>query len=446
MSLLAPASTAFAQSQLGSSCRAGQTAISGFLLWCDNGKFRYALPSDIPPTPADGYKSRPAWYPRLAEQFVADNPPACPLSGRVTFTSPVIGGEDTDIIVPQGEMVGDHVTPIDHGYIGVRTLRLPDAQRAVAEYVPIRAPADAEILSIASLGSPTSLSISLAFGCETYTTLMVVNRLAGALARYQSEVLSKGFASPNIRVSAQTVIGEQRDNPLDFMVMDGASWLSGYAAPFAYAEGEAWKPYVVNPWPYFSPDLQAFYESRMQRTFEPRWGKIDLDVRGSAAGNWFLDGTVGYSGRPVSDFLSRSPLTGGPGAGHSISWSHLAIVPDAVQPRWWMFSIGWWQNAAGDASQLVIDIKAGQPTPAELTPDSGIVVYQLKNFDYSVHSPPGSFAPQPIGYDIVPQFLRGIVAVRVNADESITMEIFPSLRGELPAFAGFTSAYRTYRR
>ena len=140
LSLLAPASNAFAQSQLGSSCRTGQTAISGFLLWCDNGKFRYALPSDIPPTPAEGYLSRPSWYPRLGEQFVADNPPACPLSGHVTFTSPVIGGEDTDIIVPQGEMIGDHVTPIDHGYIGVRTLRLTDAQRAVSGTCPSAPP------------------------------------------------------------------------------------------------------------------------------------------------------------------------------------------------------------------------------------------------------------------------------------------------------------------
>src|SRR4051812_32724384 len=178
----APA-TAYAQGQLGSSCRAGQTAIVGFLLWCDSGtkKFRYALPSDIPPAPSDGYSSRPSWYPALRDQLMADNAPPCPLSGHVTLTTPMIAPEDLDIIVPQGELIGDHVTPIDHGYIGVRTLRLPPAERAMADYVPIRAPADAQVLAIASLGSPTSLSILLAYGCDTYTTLMVVNRLAGAL-------------------------------------------------------------------------------------------------------------------------------------------------------------------------------------------------------------------------------------------------------------------------
>ena len=34
---------------------------------------------------------------------------------------------------------------------------------------------------------------------------------AGALARYQSDVLAKGSVNPNLRVPAQTVLGEQRD-------------------------------------------------------------------------------------------------------------------------------------------------------------------------------------------------------------------------------------------
>jgi len=395
-----------------------------------------------------GCTSRPSWYPALRDQFVADNAPSCPIAGHVTLTSPIIALDDLDLIVPQGELIGDHVTPIDHGYIGVRTLRLTAEERAVADYVPIRTPADAQVLAISSLGSPTSLSILLAYGCDTYTTLMVVNRLAGALAVYQNDVLSKGYVTPKkLRVLAGTVIGEQRDNPLDFMVEDGASWLSGYVAPFSYAEGEAWKPFVVNPWPYFSPDLQALYESRMQRTYEPRWGKIDLDVRGAAAGNWFLDGTVGYSGRPLSDFQGRTPLTGGQVPGKNFgSWSHLAIVPHAVQPRWWMFSIGWWQNPAGDSVQLVIDLRPGQPAPAELTSDSGVVVYLLRNWSFSSTNPPGIFAPQPIGYDIVPYFLRGIVALRVNEDESLSIEIVPSMNGEMPMFTEFTSNSRVYRR
>ena len=71
-------------------------------------------------------------------------------------------------------------------------------------------------------------------------------------------------------------------------------------------------------------------------------------------------------------------------------------------------------------------------------------MYRLKNWDYSPRTgSPGSFAPRPIGYDVVPQFLRGLVAVRVNADESISIELAPSTNGETAAFTGDV---RTYRR
>lgn len=75
-----------------------------------------------------------------------------------------------------------------------------------------------------------------------------------------------------------------------------------------------------------------------------------------------------------------------------------------------------------------------------------MVVYTLRNWDFSTRSPAGSFAPRPIGYDLIPLFIKGLVAVQVNEDQSLTMEIVPSLGGEMPPFSGFTSARRTYRR
>src|SRR5205085_5616833 len=158
-------------------------------------------------------------------------------------------------IVPQGDMIGDHVTPIDHGYIGVRPLGIPNGQRTEADYVPVYAPADGEVLEISLLGSPTSIRLVFANGCNTYTVFMVLNRLSGALATLQDDLQSRGRLTPNIRVLAGEEFAVQRDNPIDFAINDQAAWLSDFVAPFSYAEGEAWKPYTVNPWPYFSPDL-----------------------------------------------------------------------------------------------------------------------------------------------------------------------------------------------
>ena len=433
---------------LGQPCTAvGELVTSGYVFVCsDANVFRYALHEDIPPAPEDGYVERPSWYPRLSEIFLATDPPACSITGRVTFTSPVIRPEHTTVIVPQGQLIFDHVTPIDHGYIGVTLLGRDPATLTDADFAPILAPADAEIIEI-SLLSATSIRIVLAHGCETYSVLMVVNRLSGALGYLQDDLMASGSLSPHIRVLAGEEIAAQRDNPLDFSVHVGASWLSGFVAPFSYTVGEAWKPFTVDPWPYFSPDLAEFYESRMQRLAPPRWGTIDHDIAGTASGNWFVSGTVGYSGHTVEAFSSGEPITGGAVAGKNIySWSHLAIVRHPVQPGRWFLSTGWWQDEAGDPKQYVLNVTADQPEPSQLTPASGTVVYELWNWT-AEPAPTGSGrSPWPIGYDIVPIHVVGIAAVQVHEDQTLSIELIPGEQGVAPSFPGFSAAKRTYRR
>ena len=428
----------------GAPCAHGQYSHGGYLLVCsDSGTFRYALPEDLPQAPDGGYTERPAWYPRLADIFRAENPPACPVTGRVTFTNPPVRINDLLTTVPQGMMVGDHVTPIDHGYIGVKPLATPRAVRT--DYVPVYAPADGEIIEISTLGSPTSIRIVIAHGCETYSVFMVLNRLAGALAYLEDDLLVQQRINTRIHLQAGEQFGEQRDNPIDFSVHDGASWLSGFVSPFAYAEGEAWKPYTVDPWPYFSPDLAEAYVATLQRLMPPRWGRIDQDVAGAAAGNWFLDGTLGYSGRTVDAFrLATTPLVGGPIEGrNSVAWSHLSLVGHWVQPAKWILSVGWWQDPLGDPKQWLIDLAANQRAPSQLTPEAGLVVYRLRRWEMS----PGAInnAYLPIGYDVVPGPMVGLAAVQVNADGTLSIELVPGAL-EPSSFTGFTAAKRLYRR
>jgi hypothetical protein len=433
-------------SGFGAPCVRGQYSLAGYLLVCsDAGTFRYALPDDVPPAPAEGYVKRPEWYPPLADVLRAVNPPRCPLSGRVTFTGPIVRLDDLLISVPQGAMLGDHVTPIDHGYIGVKPLATPRAARTEADYVPVYAPADAEVIEISLLGIPTSIRVVFAHGCDTYSVFMVLNRLSGALGHLQDDLLAKGRLAPNVRLLAGQEFAEQRDNPIDFSVHDGATWLPGFVAPFSYAEGEAWKPYTVDPWPYFAPDLDEAYQASLQRVVPPRWGRIDQDVPGTAAGNWFLDGTLGYSGRSIETFRdATAPLSGGFAEGkNSYAWSHLAIARHWVQPAKWIFSIGWWKDNRGDSGQWLIDVATGQPEPSELTARSGVVVYRLQHVGTS--TPPKDQAPMPINYDVVPFGTEGIVAVQVNADGTLTIEPRPGAQ-DPASFAGFSAAKRTYRR
>ena len=437
--------------EIGAPCSPGQYALRGYLLVCaDTSTFRYALPDDVPPAPAEGYLTRPAWYPRLANVYRSDNPPTCPLLGRVTFTSPIVRLDDLLRTVPQGGMIGDHVTPIDHGYIGVKPLTIPLATRTERDYVPIYAPADGEVIEISLLGIPTSIRIVLAHGCDTYSVFMVVNRLSGALGHLQNDLLATGRLAPNIRLLAGEEFAEQRDNPIDFAVQDGASWLPGFVAPFSYAEGEASKPYTVDPWPYFAPDLDKAFQASLQRIVSPRWGRIDQDLPGTAAGNWFLDGTLGYSGRSIETFRSATTtLSGGNVEGkNSYAWSHLAIARHWVQPAKWIFSIGWWKDERGDPGQWLIEVRTGQPEPTALTADSGVVVYRLQRFGTSV-APTSEESrdkvPMPINYDVVPFGTEGLVAVQVNADGTLTIELKPAAQ-DPASFRGFSAAKRTYRR
>jgi hypothetical protein len=353
----------------------------------------------------------------------------------------------TDLLrtVPQGAMVGDHVTPIDHGYIGIKSLAIPRASRTESDYVPVYAPADGEVIEISSLGSPTSIRIVFAHGCETYSVFMVINRLSGALAHLQDDLMARGRLDPRITILAGEEFAEQRDNPIDFSVHDGASWLIGFVSPFSYAEGEASKLYTVDPWPYFAPDLADAYQASLQRVAPPRWGQIDQDVARTAAGNWFLDGTLGYSGKSVDTFrFATVPLSGGPVEGkNTYAWSHLSIARHWVQPSKWIFSVGWWRDERGDPGQWLIDVAANQPEPAVLTADSGIVVYRLQHIGTTV--PHNDDAPEPIDYDVVPWATEGIVAVQANADGTLTIELMPGEQD--PArFTGFSSARRIYRR
>jgi hypothetical protein len=355
----------------GRPCQPGQFGFSGALLACGaDGLFRVALPDDVPPAPEGGYQERPEWYPRLGDLFLTPaDTPACPVTGRVTFTHPVVAIEDTLTIVPQGMMVADHVTPIDHAYIGVRTLAIPRDRRTEADYLPVRVPADGVVTSISAL-SPTSIHVVIAHGCETFSIYIVLNRLSGALAHLQDELMAKNQLSVNVKVTAGDIFGMQRDNPLDFSVHVGSTWLPGFAAPFAYTSAETWKPFTVDPWPYFSPDLGTAYESRMQRLAAPRFGRIDLDQPGTAAGNWFIDGTLGYSGFPIERVRNGEWPRGGSVEGkNTYAWGHLSIVPHWVQPSSWIFSTGWWADARGDAKQMLMEVADGQPSPSQLRPD-----------------------------------------------------------------------------
>ena len=436
----------YALGKLGTKCtKEGQVAWNGYVVGaCKNGIVMYAMQKDIPATPAGGYQSRPDWYPTLNQIMMPPNQPepTCAPS-TIKFTKPVIPLDKLAPTIPYGMMVGDHVTPIDHAYLGHTALSIPQASRTANDYIPITAPADGVITELGSLGSSSSHRVVINHGCNVFSVYMVLNKGTGVLADAFSKLNGNGFMSLNIPIKAGEEFGRQRDNMLDFNVFDGTKFLSGFANVYSYLSGDTWKPYTTDYLPFFTEDIRSAMEKQLQRTSSPRIGKIDQDVIGSAAGNWFLAGTNGYGGNLASVYENAvTQVMGGSVAGKNFyAWSHFAIAKHEVDTSKWILSTGWYQDPNGDAMQFVINLGADQPAPDKLTPSSGPVVYQLSQYSYlyPVGTPArveGANEPYPVGYTLSIGAPKATVVLQVNSDNSLSVEFG----------SAFTSAKRTYTR
>ena len=447
--------TGFKLGQLGASCsKNGEIAWNGLTsAICKNGKVSYLLAADAPKTPVGGFTSRPEWYPTLAQILGSPNgiEPTCAPSS-ISFTSPVLPLDQLAPAIPYGLMVGGHVTPIDHAYLGVKALSKPASQLTGSDYVPVTAPAAGTITEVSNLGSPNSYRVVIDHGCNLWSVYMVMNKVTGVLASLAAQAATSGYLKTNVKVKAGDEFGRQAETMLDFNVFDGTQWLSGFQNIQSYLTLDTWKPYTADYLPFFTPSIRTAMEAQLQKTSSPRVGKIDHDIAGTASGNWFLAGTNGYAGRLNSDYENATAMLGSgsvPGK-NDYSWSHLAIAPHQVDTKAWVFSSGWWSDPKGDADQAALIVGSGQVTPDKLTSASGMVVYKLAQLSYAppagvTPNPPGSMAPWPIGYTVITGMSRGVVALQVNADGSLSLELNTTLT-DPASLTAFTAAKRIYNR
>ena len=368
--------------------------------------------------------------------------PTCSPS-TIKFTKPVIALDKLAPSIPYGMMVADHVTPIDHAYLGLTSLAIPEASRTANDYIAVTAPADGVITELSSLGSPSSHRVVINHGCNIYSVYMVLNKATGVLADSFSKLSNNGFMSLSIPIKAGEEFGRQRDNMLDFNIFDGTQWLSGFANPYSYLTGDTWKPYTADYLPFFADDIRAVMEKLLQRTSAPRIGKIDQDVIGAAAGNWFLAGTNGYGGNLTSAYENITvQVPGGSASGkNTYAWSHLAIARHEVDTSKWILSTGWYKDSKGDPAQFLINLTAGQVAPDKLMASSGAMVYTLSQFSYvfPAGTPArvdGSSEPYPVGYTLGSGSSVGSVILQINSDNSLSIEFAST----------FTSDKRIYKR
>jgi len=158
----------------------------------------------------------------------------------------------------------------------------------------------------------------------------------------------------NIPVEAGQVIGT---GPKGAVGIDWGVWDEEVTLSFIHPEKYGRTVHSVHFIPYCEPSLAEALLEKVPRTAEPRWGKIDFDQPGRLVGNWALEDTSG------EDLLGE--------------WEkHLAFVYDWHEPTQIRIAVGGVLNVPGKGK--VYQVVGNSPDPAEVTIDSGMVVYRLK--------------------------------------------------------------------
>ncbi len=344
----------------------------------------------------------------------------CTNDKRVAMTHMPLNIDDVSNVAPMGLTAGAHVTPIDHLYF----YQNPGPR----DKYPVFAMADGAIIAIEVRGvnvdsgasRPSEYRIVIQHSCQTVSYFDLVTKLDDSILAKAPKAATKGF-SGRIEVKSGQTIGWIGGQSLDTGIYNLGLTLKGFTHPVMY-NAEPWKVHTDDFFSYFSDPLLSQMLAKNPRTDLPRSGKIDYDQPGKLIGNWFKQGTNGYSG-------SGAKVGNGDGTGY---WStHLAIFYAAYNAKEIIVSIGSFINNQPDAYSVV----GNTPDPATVTSDSGIVKYELLKSQQGGSKLLDSQLVKPVD---------GVILLQVLPGEQLKVEKFP---GKTSAqVTGFTAAAETYER
>ncbi|MDP5876606.1 MAG: hypothetical protein QF756_09785 [Dehalococcoidia bacterium] len=251
----------------------------------------------------------------------------CSGGGSLQFANSPLDLQSISHIQPYGLVVGGHVTPVDHMYIGIKD---PSLGRDAYE---VRAIQDGHIFDIhrRDISAETNQAQKSDWRVDighTCTFVSYLDLMTSVIPEIEAawDATKAGQTGPwdGIPVKAGQIIGYIGEHPLDFGVYDHWITLPGFVNPSAYFEREPWKVHTVDPFPYFPSGIREALLAKSIRTAEPRAGKIDYDIPGAFPGNWFELDTDWYNGVNQRKYWE----------------GHLSIAPNAIDPSVWVIAVG----------------------------------------------------------------------------------------------------------
>ncbi len=329
--------------------------------------------------------------------------------------------DKTKVFLPLGLMTGSHVTPIDHHYF---------QNFDNTEYdIEIYSPGDGIITDVQHMPGAAEgedYRVVVDHGCGISSVFIHLGVFSDDYLDIAPELQGKEYIRVNVPVKAGELIGYYKRN-VDYNIVDLNTTLDGFINKESYL-AESWKLHIPNTYDYFDERVRNELLSISLRTIEPISGKIDYDIEGRLVGNWFLQGTNGYAG--------SSTETKGYWMGH------LAIAYDAYDPTRIVFSIGGYKGE--DSKQFAV--RGNSPDPADVSIESGIIKYELVNYDYITKDGDywnrSSLEPglSTIEYEVI----EAVLLVQVLENNVIEFEVFENM--SLEEVNNFTNESSIYER
>lgn len=283
----------------------------------------------LDPAPRDGYNrrrmKRAGWLLLLAACGESAVPPP-----NVQFTHAPLAMPDIDHVIALGNLnPPDHSTPTDHVYLMLRNPKEP---------APVFAPIGGEVAWIWRQ-PPHDPKVTV--------------RVTPTLSYYFGHIFPRDEIKQGARVVAGQILGVTTGNSaaLDLGVVDESVTLP-FANPARYSADTL---HCAAPLAMFAEPLRSALYAKVKREGPDKDGRIDQDVPGRLAGNWFREGLAPKD-------------SAGPG-GWTKSMSFARDVRDPHEVR----------LAVGGELALAGLFAVEGPDPADVSKASGRVTYKLTN-------------------------------------------------------------------
>ena len=402
--------------------------VGGSLLVWEN---KHSSSSDDNQVKTEKVSQNPAKNNPYANQYSRGK---CQGSGPVEFTHSPMKLEDIATVQPYGIMVGAHVIPTDHGYFAPKIFNSPrDAYPvyAIADGYIVNASHRSQSVGDGPIKAHDEYQLQVEYTCTFYSYYDLLTSLVGDVAEKIGKI--EGFNSKQVRIpiKAGQEIGRIGGQTVDFGVWNFELEPAHVANPASYKD-HIDRLYLDDMYKYFAEPVKSQLLALSARVVEPKSGTIHYDIDGKLIGNWFREGSNGFSG------LAEKQAE----AGNRYWDGHLTVAYDYVDPSTIKFSIG---NYEGEATQFAV--KGNAPDPKDIGVETGLIKYELVQAGYinGDTGQPWMLAP-PIANPKLKanNQVRGTVLIQMTEAKKLKLELFP---GETASqVIGFTDKAQIYSR